>query len=662
MIWPVCWALALAAAATPRSVAAGAYDGCRTIIIGAGMGGAYTAWRLAVDDGGATVPAASICVFERAARPGGRIHTVTDLPAAFGGAALDVGGYRFHRAEHPTLRGLVEGPLGLTTHCYSDPLGDALRGLATNGSVHVTRRVQACPPITQPVLIARGSRFVPRAGVPFSTSATIDEQVKAKWTPELPYTIPPDARWGLGGNSPAAPRSPFGLLFGPTSVLPEIASRWIRLVTAPDYAAAMGVADEMLAALRGATFRGVPLHELSVYQLAIAVGVTPEELALTQDTSAGANVAAQVVVSSIVAESIRNVALGMAPLDGPRDFVVPVAPDASGAGVNRTGLGTVVEGLLDAATAAGVRVFYNHRAVLARPWGSTSTLVAFEDGALVRASRLFLNMGKPDVLALGTMSVPTHGASPAFRRAFAALRVFGLSKAYCAWPDAWWLTALNATAGIGGSGGPTVSLRYHDGSVRCADAAARVGCSGSLLVSYNIGDVTGAASGLYIASHDGAGLSATSDTDAPRVLDGAALSSRDRLLWDAIHGELRRLHDPLLAAVGVAGGVPDAAACVTAGWVDLGVHVATPNGAGVGLPDDALEAFVAPTEGGAAARGAPVHLVGEAYSQEHAWTEGALRSAERALYHGAGLGLGRPPWLDATFHDSVIVRFNRGRA
>ncbi|KAK1869296.1 hypothetical protein I4F81_011774 [Pyropia yezoensis] len=480
--------------------------------------------------------------------------------------------------------------------------------------------------------------------------------VIAAWTADLPYAIPPAGRWGLGGTSPRAPRTPFGLLFGPASVLPPVASRWLDLVTAPDYAAAMRVADEMLAALRGATYAGVPLHEVSVYQLAIAEGLSPEELALSAATSAGSTVAAQAAVANVLAETIRGIATRRAPVDGPVDYVVPVAADASGSGVRRTGMGSIVSGLLDAATAAGVRVFYDHRLVLARRWGPAVVLGFDNNRVVLSGRRLFLNMAKPDIAALGAASLPVAGGTPAFRRALASLRVYGLSKAYCAWADAWWLS-LNATAGVTGSGGPTVSLRYHDGSVTCADAATRTGCSGALLVSYNIGDTAGAASGGFLASYDAAGLTATSGTDAPRLLTAGALTPRGRLLWEALHADLRRAHDPLLAAAGIPGGVPDAAACVTAGWVDRGVHVATPSGGGAGHPDDALEAFAAPL-GAATPRRAPVHLVGEAYSQEHAWAEGALRSAERALHHGVGLP--RPPWMDGLLHESVVVQFNRG--
>ncbi|XP_046330467.2 aplysianin-A-like [Haliotis rufescens] len=63
-------------------------------VIGGGIGGAYTGWRLR-DRG------LSISVFEYSDRVGGRLFT-TDFPAATG-TYLDFGGMRFRSGAHPTL-------------------------------------------------------------------------------------------------------------------------------------------------------------------------------------------------------------------------------------------------------------------------------------------------------------------------------------------------------------------------------------------------------------------------------------------------------------------------------------------------------------------------------------------------------------------------------
>jgi hypothetical protein len=87
---------------------------CDLAVVGAGWGGAYLAYRLAVDT--KTVDASKVCVFEANGRVGGRIFSVHDLPH-FGDLAIDVGGYRFQEVQK--LPGdLVFNALKLPTACY----------------------------------------------------------------------------------------------------------------------------------------------------------------------------------------------------------------------------------------------------------------------------------------------------------------------------------------------------------------------------------------------------------------------------------------------------------------------------------------------------------------------------------------------------------------
>lgn len=65
---------------------------CGVAIIGAGMGGVYSAWRLAVDSG--AVQPSDICIFEAKARPGGRVLSVSDPVPGFEGFTVDLGAYR----------------------------------------------------------------------------------------------------------------------------------------------------------------------------------------------------------------------------------------------------------------------------------------------------------------------------------------------------------------------------------------------------------------------------------------------------------------------------------------------------------------------------------------------------------------------------------------
>lgn len=88
---------------------------CDLAVVGAGWGGAYLAWRMAIDDG-SLVNASGVCVFEANSRVGGRIYSVRTLPG-FDDLALDVGGYRFIETDLLPAQ-LVWDALKLPTTCY----------------------------------------------------------------------------------------------------------------------------------------------------------------------------------------------------------------------------------------------------------------------------------------------------------------------------------------------------------------------------------------------------------------------------------------------------------------------------------------------------------------------------------------------------------------
>ena len=52
---------------------------CKLAVVGAGWGGAYMAYRLAIDT--KTVDPTDVCVFEANGRVGGRIYSIHDLPS-----------------------------------------------------------------------------------------------------------------------------------------------------------------------------------------------------------------------------------------------------------------------------------------------------------------------------------------------------------------------------------------------------------------------------------------------------------------------------------------------------------------------------------------------------------------------------------------------------
>lgn len=66
---------------------------CKVVVIGAGVGGVYSAYRLAVEAG--VVPGSNICIFEALDRPGGRIFSVTNTVPGFEDFTVDLGAYRY---------------------------------------------------------------------------------------------------------------------------------------------------------------------------------------------------------------------------------------------------------------------------------------------------------------------------------------------------------------------------------------------------------------------------------------------------------------------------------------------------------------------------------------------------------------------------------------
>lgn len=78
----------------PASIARARSDfsTCDISIVGAGIGGLYTAWRLAVDSG--KYKGSRICIFEAKNRIGGRWLTVDNPAPGISGFTVDIGGYR----------------------------------------------------------------------------------------------------------------------------------------------------------------------------------------------------------------------------------------------------------------------------------------------------------------------------------------------------------------------------------------------------------------------------------------------------------------------------------------------------------------------------------------------------------------------------------------
>lgn len=76
----------------PASTAQSVPQNCSVVVVGAGVGGAYVAYRLAVESG-KFLPD-QICIFEAYNRPGGRILSVRGAIPGFENYTVDLGAYR----------------------------------------------------------------------------------------------------------------------------------------------------------------------------------------------------------------------------------------------------------------------------------------------------------------------------------------------------------------------------------------------------------------------------------------------------------------------------------------------------------------------------------------------------------------------------------------
>eukprot|EP01059_Diplonema_ambulator_P000996 TRINITY_DN1076_c0_g3_i1.p1 TRINITY_DN1076_c0_g3~~TRINITY_DN1076_c0_g3_i1.p1 ORF type:complete len:475 (+),score=177.95 TRINITY_DN1076_c0_g3_i1:50-1474(+) len=100
----------LLAAATATEIP----ESCKVSVVGAGWGGVYFAWRLAVDT--RRYKASDVCVFEANDRVGGRVYTVRDYPE-MEDLEIEIGAYRFDTEDHLPAD-LVMDALKLDSRCY----------------------------------------------------------------------------------------------------------------------------------------------------------------------------------------------------------------------------------------------------------------------------------------------------------------------------------------------------------------------------------------------------------------------------------------------------------------------------------------------------------------------------------------------------------------
>lgn len=539
---------------------------------------------------------------------------------------------RFHRSLHQTVRRLAEDVLGFKTLCYTDPLEREKEGCGT--------------PIRQ-IVSTRGKTFG------LSASGSNAEDAFSKYTPKLPYVINPNFRWGPK-HILEKPRDPYDFLRGPGSLVKEIAERWDELSSEQNYTKAMEIADEIITNMKGGTYDGIPYSEISLLQAATKEGLTQEEIQLFFHTDFGVaeNVATRMSLENLGQLEVRYLALRAEPIDGPKEMVT--LAEIRGGIPRRIGMRSIIDKLLRQTKKAGGRIFYNSKvtSISRSQEGSSRILVKFADGDSVVTDNVIANIGKPDLLALGLESEPVKSSSEEFRRSVERMHVLGLAKTYCFWNDAWWLTKMKTSIGrIRLHAENMFSMRYHDGHFICKNPKELEGCRGGVLVSYVLGDNSGAGSAIYTHTHNAVPFTPLTNSDNIHRFVNGNMSATEQLYFDDLHDQIRRVHKSSLSALGldVEDAIPPAVGCVMADWREVGTHVQMGPGKG---NLNMYELFTKPVPD------LNIALVNEAWGQDQGWAESSLNSAERALFHHYRLE--KPSWMDNAFHSAVIKRYNQG--
>lgn len=530
---------------------------------------------------------------------------------------------------------MTEKVLGIDTQCYTDPL-DRDGGKCINGE--------------RSIIWTRGKVF----GLDRNTTA---DNAFASYDPtKIPYVIPPEYQWGPGRKLDM-PRDVYDFLLGPESVVKEIRERWMELVRERDYEKAMRIADEIIEEMKTGSYRGVPYLKVSLLQAARAEGLTAEEVSLNFDTAWEPEriYFSRTNLLDLGRLWIRFVALSSDPVEGVSEMVTPVATRDGKR--RRIGMGSIAKKLQRLVEKGGVRIFYKYKATTVRrchQFYGGDVCISFQNGKKIQSSRVFLNLGKSDLIALGVDSEPFRGSNLAFKRAVEGLEVFGLTKTYCFWDDAWWMNALKQSRGRARSHGQDIyQTTYHDGHVVCEDSKSLEKCRGGLLVSYVYGDSTGASSGIYAHSYNEIPHTPLTNDDNIRRIVRDNSSSPSQLYMQDLHRQLKVVHASSFRSLGypdIDKAIPPPSACVYADWKEIGIHMAAGPQRQVGV--DEYKLFVRPI------KDLRIHLVGEAWGQDRGWAEASVNSAERVLHHD--LKLDKPKWMDDAFHGSVIRYFNGG--
>jgi len=405
-------------------------NNCDVTIVGGGIGGIYSAWRLI---NSSYVPANRVCIMEQTSRVGGRQYSVKGLfPFT---TSVDVGAHRFDPNVHVITTFIIQNLLKLNTSCFS--------------------KTPDCIENGNSIFNLRN-----RHNLTFDTSAG------------LPYKFLSSEKWGPGHSRSEMPDP----LSDIASYLPFIENNYEDLTSQDDsirYPAIQKVMKKMNKRL---------INGLHTYQQCVrsATNYSSELWSFLLDTIGES----QTILYNSIYDLFRNSIFELVnDVHGEKLLVIT---DANG---NEIGYSTSSEQLLAKIVSQGARIFYQHK--LASVYRDTSNpnnmRLTFANGATTTSQTVFLNIPTTSLYQLSADSVIFTDANDTVKEAMNLFIPQPAVKMYGYYEDAWWKTKLGLDHDEGYTTNELKFFGLVDGVTKCTSPTT---CKGVVLMSYPDGENT----------------------------------------------------------------------------------------------------------------------------------------------------------------------------
>ena len=374
-------------------------NNCDFSIVGGGIGGLYSAWRLI---NSSTVKANKLCIFEKESRVGGRIYSLrNEFP--YMKTSVDIGAHRFDKKKHRLVNFIVNDLLNLNTICYS-----RTDNCKDNGKSYLNLR----------------NTWGGSMGV----------------SSNFPYNFNTDEQWG-----PTLPRQdPIDLGEELYNLYPFLIDAMDNL-TSKDDSIAFPTFKTVMTRLRNTKVNGRYPHELDIRT---ALNHSSEFWQFFLDVEGETNYLIETNVYDTIkynlvdAEKLRVIA------------------DNDG---NEIGYSTMPEGLATLLISQGVKIYYQHQLISLYVSNNNPVLVVKNllnaNVYEVDSKKVILNIPITALNSLSHDSVIFTAATPNALKTYQLFMPVAAGKVYGYYDRAWWKLDLNITSGDMCT---TNDLRYYE--------------------------------------------------------------------------------------------------------------------------------------------------------------------------------------------------------